>query len=171
MLKRSAMFVLAALAGIVAAGASQASAQAPKLMNEFRDWKVHRNDGAPARICFATSQPKETEPRGISRQSAYFYVSAFPEDGVKAEISLKLGFSGNENSNVLVQIGGRRFEMFIKGDKAFVSDPREELQLIDAMKRGSFMTITANTANGTQVKDTYSLLGVTAAIGAIDDCS
>lgn len=162
---RTALMVL----GLALSAVGTASAK-PTLVSEFKDWKVHRNEGAPANICFATSQPKETEPRGISRRSAYFYVSSFPADGVKSEISIKLGFSGNEDAPVQVSIGSSRFTMFVKGDKAFVSDPRDELKLIDAMKRGSFMTVTSATASGTNVKDVYSLIGVTAAIDAIANC-
>lgn len=169
MLKNTALATLTLATAIGIAG-SASWAQTAKLIREFRDWKVHQSEGAPQKICFASSQPRETTPRGISRRAAYFYVSAFPSDGVKAEISLKLGFSAQNASSVTVQIGNGRWQLFTAGDRAFVSDPRDELKLIDSMKRGSFMTVTANTANGTSVKDTYSLLGVTSAINAIDDC-
>ncbi|MEO1694135.1 MAG: invasion associated locus B family protein [Pseudomonadota bacterium] len=158
-------------ATLVLSGTLSAAAQAPKLVGEFRDWQVHENKGQPANICFAISQPKETQPRNISRKTAYFYVSAWPRDGVKAEVSLKLGFQAPDDSNVVVRIGRRQFQLFAKGDKAFVADPRDELKLIDAMKSGSFMTVTASTSAGARVKDTYSLMGVTQAIGAIDSCN
>jgi len=164
-------FARAAICVGLLSAAPIALAQTPKLVGEFKDWQVHENDGVPARICFATSQPRETSPRGISRNAAYFYVSAWPKDGVKAEVSLKLGFTAPDDSNVLVQIGSNRFQLFAKGDKAFVADPRDELKLIAAMKRGSFMTVTAKTSNGATVKDTYSLIGVTQAMNAIDRCS
>jgi hypothetical protein len=169
MLKRTAWAGMTLAVAIGFAGAP-GYAQSAKLVSEFKDWKVHHSDGTAQQICFASSQPKETQPRGISRRSAYFYVSAFPGDGVKAEISLKLGFSAQNSSSVVVQIASGRWQLFTAGDRAFVSDPRDELKLIDAMKRGSFMTVTANTSNGTEVKDTYSLLGVTNAINSIDDC-
>ncbi|MEL6227106.1 MAG: invasion associated locus B family protein [Pseudomonadota bacterium] len=154
----------------VALLATPALAQEPQLVGEFRDWQVHEHSGQPAKICFATSQPKETSPRGISRSTAFFYVSAWPKDGVKAEVSVKLGFQAPGDSNVLVQIGSSRFNLFAKGDKAFVEDPRDELKLLDAMKAGSFMVVTANTTSGSRVKDTYSLIGVTAALNRIDGC-
>ena len=67
----------------------------------------------------------------------------------------------------LTSIGNSRFALFTKGDKAFVSDATQELKLIDSMKRGSFMTVRAVTNDGTSISDTYSLIGVTAAVNAL----
>jgi len=161
----------ATCAGLASMTASTVSVAQTKLVNEFKDWNVYRHTGEPAKICFATSQPKETDPRGMNRSSAYFYVSAWPKDGVKAEVSLKLGFDIKPQSGIQVAIGSGRYSLFPKGDKAFVNDPQDELKLIDAMKRGSFMTVTAQTSRGSRVKDTYSLIGVTQAINAIGDCN
>ncbi|MEL6298180.1 MAG: invasion associated locus B family protein [Pseudomonadota bacterium] len=168
-MKRLAQLATATVlaAALLSAGATAAT----KLTTKFKDWEVYQHSGSPADICFATSKPKETAPRGISRDSAYFYVSAWPKDGVKAEISLKLGYEIEQGSDVVVQIGNGRFRLFPKGDKAFVRDPRDELKLIEAMKGGSFMVVTAKSESGTSTKDTYSLIGVTKAIGAIDSCS
>ncbi|MEL6871516.1 MAG: invasion associated locus B family protein [Pseudomonadota bacterium] len=162
------LVLVSTLAGALTAGAASA---ATKLTTKYRDWEVYQHKGTPADICFATSKPKETAPRGISRDSAYFYVSAWPKDGVKAEVSLKLGFEIATDSDVVVQIGNGRFTLFPKGDKAFVRDPRDELKLIEAMKNGSFMVVTAKSEAGTSTKDTYSLIGVTKAINAIDNCT
>lgn len=168
---RKLAHALTATALLFGLSASQAALAQTKLVNEYKDWTVYEHSGRPADICFTTAQPKETEPRGISRSSAYFYVSNWPKDGVKSEVSLKLGFDAQAGSDVIVRIGGSRFRLFSKGDKAFVSDPQQELKLIDAMRRGSFMVVEANTSGGASVKDTYSLIGVTAAIKAIQSCS
>ena len=167
---RTGLLAAAGASLIGLAASTGALAQQTKLVIESKDWTVYQHTGEPDNICFATSQPKETDPRGINRSSAYFYVSAWPKDGVKAEVSLKLGFNIKAGSDVEVQIGNGRFSLFPKGDKAFVNDPQQELKLIDAMKRGSFMTVTAESDQGTRIKDTYSLIGVTQAINSIDNC-
>ncbi|MEM9026912.1 MAG: invasion associated locus B family protein [Pseudomonadota bacterium] len=172
MRNRSFASAAAILAFAMVSTVAYAQSEGPtKEVSTFKDWKTFEHRGAPGDICFATSQPKETEPTGVSRESAYFYVSAWPSDGVKSEVSLKLGYAIKSDSTVTVEIGNARFSLFSKGDKAFVSDPNEELKLVNAMKRGSFMTVTATSDSGTQTKDTYSLLGVTAAINAINSCT
>ena len=138
-----------------------------KVVNTFKDWTLYSHSGEPANICFLTSQPKETTPAGARGDRSFFYISSWPRDGVKAEISIKVGRTMKEGSPVTVQIGNSRFQLFTKGDKAFVSDPTEELKLIDTMKRGSFMVIKVVTENGQPATETYSLIGVTKAINTL----
>ena len=58
-------------------------------------------------------------------------------------------------------------QLFAKDDKGFVGDTTTELNLIDAMKRGSFMTVKAKTKDGRETSDTYSLIGATAAVNSL----
>ena len=164
MLRKTVASVIAAIAIIAA---SSAFAQSTKVVQKFGDWVLYSHSGAPATICFITAQPRETKPVGYSKERSYFYVSAWPNDGVKAEISIKIGKSLQNGSKVRVQIGNSRYELFTKGDKAFVEDPTQELKLIDSMKRGSFMTVSAVVSDGTTVADTYSLIGVTNAVNSL----
>jgi invasion protein IalB len=155
------------LAAVLAAGA--AHAQATKVVNKFNDWVLYTHSGEPATICFISAQPRETAPAGYNKDRSYFYVSAWPNDGVKAEVSVKMGKDLRDGSNVSVQIGNARFSLFVKGDKAFVTEATEELKLLDAMKRGSFMKVSATTNDGTSIEDTYSLIGVTAAVNSLSE--
>lgn len=141
-----------------------------KELTQHKDWTTYEHRGAPGDICFATSQPKQTEPAGISREDAYFYVSAWPKDGVKNEISVKLGYAVKADTQITVVVGRAEFALFAKGDKAFVRDPNDELKLVNAMRRGNNMVVTATNEEGVTTKDTYSLLGVTAAIREVNDC-
>ena len=158
---------IAAAAAVLFATAGVASAQSTKVVQKFNDWVLYSHSGAPNEICFLSAQPRETTPQGYQRERSYFYVSAWPKDGVKAEISVKLGKELQNGSDVQIQIGNSRYKLFTKGDKAFVEDPTQELKLIDSMKRGSFMVVRATVADGTAVSDTYSLIGVTNAVNTL----
>ena len=72
-----------------------------------------------------------------------------------------------DQAPITVRVGSRVFKMFAKNDKGFVGDATSELQLIDAIKRGNFMTVEAKTKDGTETTDTYSLIGATAAINSL----
>ena len=157
-----------ALAGAAALclAATAATAQT-KLIDTFRDWTLYAHSGEPADICFLTSQPKETTPPGARGDRSFFYISSWPKDGVKAEVSVKIGRDVKPGAPINIQIGNARFELFTKGDKAFVSDPTEELKLIENMKRGSFMVVRLTTADGQEATETYSLIGVTNGINTL----
>lgn len=165
MLKKPFAIAAFLVGAVMTAGMAQA--QGTRVVEKFGDWVLYAHSGDPAEICFLTAQAKETKPVGYKKERSYFYVSAWPKDGVKAEISVNIGRNLQNKSQVTVQIGSARYALFTKGNKAFVEDPTQELKLIDSMKRGSFMVVRATTDDGTQVSDTYSLIGVTKAVNTL----
>ncbi|MEQ8824099.1 MAG: invasion associated locus B family protein [Filomicrobium sp.] len=153
----------AAIAGVfvVATGTAASAAQ---LVKTYRDWSVFSHEQSSKKICFAATQPKDTAPEGANRDGVFFYVSAWPKDGVKSEVSVRLGYKIQKGSTVTVSVGNASFDLFAKDDKAFVADATEELKLIEAMKRGSSMKVEATSDSGSSTADTYSLMGISAAL-------
>ncbi len=147
-------------------------AKAASLIKVYKDWSVFSHEDKPKKICFAASQPKRALPKGVNRDPIYFYVSAWPDDGIKSEVSIRLGYPIRTKVPVRVTIGNEEFILFAKGDKAFVNDATDELKLIDAMKKGSSMTVQATSKRGTRTSDSYSLLGISDALkGLRSACS
>jgi hypothetical protein len=135
-------------------------AQAAQLISRTHDWTTYAHDGPPQKMCFAVAQPRASEPANLKRGKPFFYLTAWPKDRVKSEVSVKLGYPLKPGSEVMVTIGSAGFRLFVKDDKAFVANPAEELALIEAMKKGSTMIVQATSARGTATTDTYSLAGV-----------
>jgi hypothetical protein len=156
---------LAALMIVVNAWA--ALAQGAVETGRFGDWKTHLSDGPADKICFAATEPKGKEPAGANRAKTLFYVSAWPKEGVKSEISVKLGYPIKAGSDVVVTVGKDAFKLFAKDERAFVDDPTDELKLIEAMKKGSKMIVQATSEKGTATTDTYSLAGLAQALQAM----
>ncbi|NQX80353.1 MAG: hypothetical protein HRT83_07405, partial [Hyphomicrobiaceae bacterium] len=146
---------------------SAVSAQSTKIIKRFQDWVLYSHKGAPATICFISARPREKKPNKFSKKESYFYISAWPDNGVKAEVSVNIRNELQNGSTVTAQIGGARYRLFTKGNKAFVEKPSEEIKLIEAMKRGSFMVVRATSRDGIKIVETYSLLGVTSAINSL----
>jgi invasion protein IalB len=133
----------------------------------FGDWAVLRNADDSAKICFAASQPKIKEPAGANRSKIVLYVSAWPKDGVKSEVSVKLGYPVRPDSPVDVTVGDAAFQLFADDDRAYVADSTDELKLVEAMKKGSTMVVKATSTRGTLTTDTYSLNGLGRALDAV----
>jgi|UniRef100_UPI00260F6E3D invasion protein IalB len=51
---------------------------------------------------------------------------------------------------------------------AWAASAQEDQQIVTAMKRGADAVLTARSARGTQTKDTFSLIGFTAAVEDAD---
>ncbi|MGD9802694.1 MAG: invasion associated locus B family protein [Hyphomicrobiaceae bacterium] len=164
----SAIFVLLLAAGSVSTG----PASAAELVSTHSDWKAYRHGTGDQRMCFAVSEPNEAGPNNVKRESPHVYVTAWPKAGIKAEISVLVGLALKKNAEIEVNIDGNRFELFPDGDRAYVSDANDELKLLDAMRRGRSMTITATSTGGQETRDTYSLSGLTAAVQSMSSgCS
>ncbi|MFM1813723.1 MAG: hypothetical protein RLZ98_418 [Pseudomonadota bacterium] len=161
-----------AAAAVLACTPAYAQQQPPALVKVFKDWPLYKHQSTGLTVCFVASQPKSRSPRNLQSDKTYFYVSSWPKEGVKAEVSVKMGYEIKKNSTVSVQIGSNVFKLFTDKDNAFVADLSDELKLIEAVKGGSSMVIKGTNAQGQETEDTYSLSGSTAAINAMaNDCT
>jgi invasion protein IalB len=161
----SAAALLSAWA-ITASGA--ALAEGTVVAGKYGDWTLHLNEGKSYKICFITAEPSEKGNTGGPRVASLFYISAWPKDGVKAEVSVKLGFPVKTGSDVKVSVDKDSFKLFPKDERAFVADATQELKLIEAMKKGTRLKVEAKGERGTTITtDTYSLSGFSQAIQAL----
>lgn len=145
------------------------AASAATLVKTYRDWSVFSHEDSSKKICFAASQPKDSTPEGANREGVFFYISSWPKDGVKSEVSVRLGYQIQKGSTVKISVGSENYDLFAKDDKAFVADPTQELKLIDAMKRGNTMKVEATSDSGSETADTFSLMGISAALKGLSD--
>lgn len=135
--------------------------------DKFGDWRLVTTEAGGSKLCFIASEPKEMQPQGANRDKVVFYVSAWPKDGVKAEVSVLLGYPGKRATDGAITVGTATFKMQHRDDKGFVLDPTQELKLIDAMKKGSRMQVQGISERGTATTDTYSLSGMEKALQAL----
>ena len=82
-------------------------------------------------------------------------------------ISVEAGYTYKQGSDVTVLIGGATFTLYTDGGYAWADDAKTDRALIENMKRGRSMVIKGISSRGTITTDTYSLVGFTAAYGAI----
>jgi hypothetical protein len=156
----------AAAAGLALAG-SVALAQTVKSVGTFSSWTAFTHGEAASLLCFATAQPTKQEPAGAKRSPAFVYVSSWPKDGVKAEVSVRVGYPLRGGSEVTMAVSGASFKLFVHNDRAYIADAGEELKLLDAMRKGSTMTVVGTSERGTTTTDTYSLAGISQALQAV----
>ena len=164
----AAKLIIATLvAASIAVPAAIAQSGKTKVVETFRDWTLFNHSSSDRNVCFISSQPREYKPDDYTRQRSHFYVSAWPKDGVKAEISAKFGKPLSDGSEVKIRIGSARYTLFTKGDQAFLEDPAQQPKLINAMRRGREMIVSGLAADGTSIEDVYSPSGVSAGINSL----
>jgi invasion protein IalB len=151
----------AALTLLIATGAS---AQTVDLVTTAGSWSLYADKATPKQVCFIAAQPQSIEPQGANRGPIYFYISAWPKDGIKTEPSIKAGYTIAAGKPMTITIGNDSFKLFAKGDRGFVANPTEELKLIEAMKTGENAVVQGTSARGTATTDTYALTGIADAL-------
>ena len=154
-------------AGLMLAG-SPAFAQTAKLLQKFDDWQVFLHETKDEKVCFAASIPKEMEPKNAKRGSVFFYLTTWQKDGVRNEVSVKVGYAFKADSSPTVAIGPDEFQLYPKDDKAFMRDPAEERKLLDAMRKATNMTVKGTSTRGTNTIDQYSLKGLVPALKQLE---
>lgn len=152
-----------ALAATALIFASAATAQEVVEQGNYKDWTVYVDKAAPDKFCFVTSEPKESAPSGAKREKPRSYISAWPKDGIKSEVSFRMGFPVKPDGG-MATVGEDEFDVFGKGDRVYIKDPTQELKLVEAMKKGYELSVRVASERGTIVTDTYSLSGITAAM-------
>lgn len=160
-IRRTAVF--AALALLPTAALSQGA----NVAGTFGAWSLYTSDASGSKICFVASEPKDKKPASANRATALLYISAWPKDGIRSEVSVKLGYPIKTPSTVTVSVGDESFKLFPKDERAYVADTTEEMKLVEALKKGSTASVAATSTRGTDTTDTYSLAGVTQALQAL----
>ncbi len=154
----------AALALALAAPA--AAQESTNVVATQTDWSVFIEENP--KECWAVSAPKEwvatdrnNRPTTVRRGDIRLFVAYRP--GTRGEIAYTGGYPFAPNSTVTVQIGSDRFELFTDGEWAWPTSPDEDRRLMEAMRRGQQAIITGRSGRGNQMRDSFSLLGFTAA--------
>jgi len=148
--------------------AAQAQSTSTNQVATSTAWSVFE-DSDP-RECWAVSAPTETvntkDGRVVAVRRGDILLMTFfrPGAGVQGQITFTGGYPFAGGSTVNLNIGGTQFELFTEGEWAWPASAPDDAQVLAAMKRGADAVLTARSARGTVTKDTFSLLGYTAAV-------
>lgn len=145
------------------------AAESVTKLDTISDWTLYADDVKPHKFCFVSSEPKSTDPADTARDAPRAYVSAWPKDGIKAELSFRLGFPAKKGAEISASVAPAGFQLFASDDRAFVKDATQELKLLDAMKKGQKLTLSSKTQTGVAVSDVYSLNGLGGALQKLQE--
>ena len=157
------------------AGAMQAAGEEAYRAAVVKDWTVVVwASGDPE--CGIISRPtRRAAIRGgkeavAGRGGSSLSVSVDPGDPPPHyRVSYRSGYPFRRNSAAALSIDGQAFRLMVgatEADSEWAWPPsaEDDGKVVDAMKRGLSAVITAASRRGTEVRDTFSLLGVTDAL-------
>lgn len=154
-------------AAVLAATMASAQEESTNRVDAMTDWSVFEGDDP--RECWAVTTFKESVNTkdgrvvSVTRGDILLMVFFRPQAGVSGQVAFTGGYPFANGSTVNVNIDGTEFEMFTEGEWAWPATAQDDAKLVTAMKRGADAVLTAVSSRGTTTKDTFSLLGFTAA--------
>jgi hypothetical protein len=154
----------ASVALLALAGASGAQTSDNRV-GAKENWAIFVED-APSKTCWVVSTPTKVvnSKAGVTRSEIMLFVT-YGSGGKRGEVSFTGGYPFKPASVVKLQIGSSSYDLFADGEWAWPASSSDDEKIRASMKRGANAVLTAESSRGTVTKDTFSLVGFTAAVG------
>lgn len=166
----SSRFLCAAMVlGALTLNAEAQVAQNPTSLGKSGDWEAFTYTAEDSKVCYVFSSPVKSEAtRKSDRGPIYFMITHWPSRKVRGQPSTFIGYTFKEGSGVSLKVDEKNFDLYPVDNMAWTDKVETEKSILNAMKTGKSMKIKGTSARGTETVDTYSLNGLSAAVGKID---
>lgn len=155
--------------------AAHAAQPAKEPIGTYAKWRLFVDAQGAAQHCYIVGEPQRSQPRNVKRGNVFLTISHRPGQGVRDEVSVRIGYPFSASSTPFAKIGSDEFTFFTgvqaqngAEEWAWLEALSDQPRMVNAMKRGSELVFKATSARGTLTTDSYSLRGVTAAMKALD---
>lgn len=164
---KGALWAVVLMMGIIPAASSQA--QDIRVLGQFQDWTAHAFKEGTRTTCYMTTSPTSYVPTDRNRHGdVLLFVTHFPGEDVKSEVSVVVGYNWSPGSEVRAQIGSRSYDLFTQDRNAWMLDDSLQPRFIADMRAGADMRVSGTSRRGTQTRYTFSLRGFTRSQEAIN---
>jgi hypothetical protein len=131
-------------------------------------WTAYAYSEKSGKVCYVAGEPKKTEPAAGKRKHPVAMVTHRPGEKVANVVSFVEGYPLKEGSEVSLDVGGAKFDLFTKGDGAWARTPELDKAIVEAMTKGKQAVVKGTPQKGLATTDTYSLAGFAQALALID---
>ena len=136
----------------------------PVQIASFGDWGAFLAQGGKDKTCYVLAQPEQRDPSKLKRDPAYVFISNRPGENIHNEVSIMMGFPMKDGGDAEADVAGTSFDLVSKGTNAWIKNPAQEAELINAMKKSAKLVVKASSLKGHMTTDSYSLAGFTLAL-------
>lgn len=141
------------------------AAKSPSNVGTYKSWSVWEYTEKSAKRCFIYANPTNASPDRLDHGLVSFFVRSTVRKDLKSEASFQVGYPFKEGSEARLVIDGASFRLLTSDKGAWLATGAErEQELLEAMKSGRSMTITALSARGNETRYEFPLAGVTDAV-------
>jgi hypothetical protein len=137
-------------------------------LGKFDAWAAYASHDKTGRVCYLVGQPQKSEPAGFGRKPPTAMVTHRPVEKIANVVSFVEGYALKEGSAVALDVGGSKFELFIKDDSAWARTADLDKAIVTALSKGKQAVVKGVPQKGPATTDTYPLGGFAKALALID---
>jgi hypothetical protein len=137
-------------------------------LGSVEGWTAYAYNEKSGKVCYLAGEPKQSEPAGGKRKHPVAMVTHRPGEKVANVVSFVEGYPLKEGSDVSLDIGGAKFDLFTKGDSAWARTAELDKAIVEAMAKAKQAIVKGTPRKGSSTTDTYSLAGFAQALALID---
>jgi hypothetical protein len=133
-----------------------------------KTWNAYIYHEKAGRVCYVAGGTQKAEPAKFKRKPPAAMVTHRPEEKVANVVSFFLGYLPKAGSDAGLDIDGKSFDLFTKGDTAWSRTSDLDKEIVEAMVKGRQAVIKSTPQKGPPAIDTYSLAGFAPTVALID---
>jgi len=131
-------------------------------------WSAYASRDKTGRVCYLVGQPEKSDSAGTPRKAPTAMVTHRPAENISNVVSFVEGYPLKEGSDVAVEIGDRKFELFTKDDGAWARTAELDRTIVSTLANGKSVVVKGTPQKGRPTTDVYSLAGFAKALALID---
>ncbi len=152
----------------VAAAPAEAVASTTRTLGRFDSWTAYASQDKTGRVCYLVGQPQKSEPPGAARKPPMAMVTHRPAENITNVVSFVEGYPLKEGSEVALDVGGKKFDLFTKDDSAWARTSELDQTIVTTLAKGRQAVVKGLPQKGPATTDVYALAGFPQALAAID---
>jgi invasion associated locus B (IalB) protein len=141
---------------------------AAQSLGKFDAWTAYASQDKAGKVCYLVGQPQKSEPAGFGRKPPTAMVTHRPVEKIANVVSFVEGYALKEGSEVALDVGGSKFELFTKDDSAWARTADLDKTIVAALAKGKQAVVKGVPQKGPPTTDTYPLAGFAKALALID---
>jgi invasion associated locus B (IalB) protein len=140
---------------------------AAQQLGQSGSWTAYQAQDSTGLVCYVMSGPQKSEPAGASRK-AMAMVTHRAGEKIANVVSFVEGYPIKPGSEVQIDIGGSKFDLFTKDDSAWARTAELDRMIVTSLGKGKHVVVRGTPQKGAPTTDTYALAGFPKALALID---
>ena len=150
------------------APAPKAQSAGAQSLGTSDSWSAYQAADGTGQVCYLVGKPQKSEPANFARKPPMAMVTHRPVEKIANVVSFVAGYPIKEGSEVTIDVGSGKFELFTKDDGAWARTAELDRAIVAALGKAKRVVVHGVPQKGPATTDIYALAGFPKALALID---